>query len=70
MGQMRFIVSPQQRFTDETLQQVYVTGIDRICWQSQARLDGDDLIVQRAVSESGNLYVPWHVEGLGRLALS
>lgn len=70
MGQMRFLVFPPQRITEEALQNAYLVGIDRICWQSEASLVGEELVVRRAVSDSGNLHVPWQVEGHGRMTLS
>jgi len=70
MGLMRFVVVPPERITEETLQQAYVSGVDRIAWQVDLRMEGGQLVVRRAVSESGNLQIPWPVQGRGRLTLS
>jgi hypothetical protein len=70
MGLMRFVVVPRERITEETLQQAYVSGVDRIAWQVDLRMEGGQLVVRRAVSESGNLHIPWPVQGRGRLTLS
>jgi hypothetical protein len=70
MGLMRFVVSPPERVTKETLQQAYVSGVDRIAWQIELRMEAGQLVVRRAVSESGNLHIPWPVQGHGRLVLS
>lgn len=70
MGLMRFIAASPQQITQETVQQVYMSGIDRIPWKIQTSKRGRELIVQRNVSDSGNLYVPWNVEGHGRVTLS
>ena len=70
MGLMRFVVTPPQRLTDEMVRHAYLSGIDRLAWQVRAWADGDQLVLERAVSDSGNLHVPWEVEGHGRPTLS
>ncbi len=70
MGLMRFVVSPQECVTEEVLQQVYMSGIDRVAWQVEVSMEGSELVLGRAVSDSGNLHIPWTVEGYGRLTLS
>lgn len=70
MGQMRFVVSPPDRINADAVQKAYLSGFDRATWQIQASLDGGELVIQRAVSDSGNLYIPWQVEDHGRLTLS
>ena len=70
MGQMRFIVSPPQRITEEVLRFAYISGIDRTPWVVHAEADEGELVLQRDVSDSGSVTVPWHVEGHGLLALS
>ncbi|MBN2476012.1 MAG: hypothetical protein JXB62_15480 [Pirellulales bacterium] len=67
---MRFVITPPERIAAETAQQAYLSGIDRVSWQVQATLDGNELAVRRAVSDSGNLHIPWDVDGHGRLTLS
>lgn len=69
MGVMRFTVPPD-RIPAELLPQVFVTGLDRVPWWVQTRQEGNQLLLERLVSDSGNLCVPWPVEGFGRLALS
>ncbi len=70
MGQMRFIVSPPQRITEEVLQFTYMSGMDRTPWVVHVEADDDELVLERDVSDSGSVTVPWHVEGHGMLALS
>ncbi|NQU20226.1 MAG: endo-1,4-beta-xylanase [Candidatus Nealsonbacteria bacterium] len=70
MGLMRFIVTPPERLTDEMVGHAYLSGIDRLAWQVRARADGDQLVLERSVSDTGNLHVPWEVEGHGRPTLS
>jgi hypothetical protein len=70
MGLMRFLVTPPERLTDEVAQQAYVSGVDRATWETRATADGGELALHRAVSDSGNLHLPWPVEGRGWLTLS
>jgi hypothetical protein len=69
MGQMRFLVTPAERITEEMLRQAHLTGLDRVSWQTRAVGKGGQLVVHRAVSDSANLQVPWPVEGRGLLTL-
>lgn len=70
MGLMRFVVSSPDRFTDDMLGQAYLAGIDRIPWHCRVTRNGEQLLVERAESDSANLHVPWLVEGHGCLAVS
>lgn len=70
MGIMRFIVSPPGRMTEETVEQAYLSGLDRIPWQVQTRAAEGQLILERPISESATLHVPWDVPGFGRLVIS
>jgi hypothetical protein len=69
MGLMRFI-SPPDRIGDETVEQAYLSGFDRIPWQVRVRHNGGELVLERLASDSGNLHIPWDVEGFGQVALS
>ena len=70
MGQMRFLISPPDRLTEEVLQLAYMSGLDRTPWLVRVKADGPALTVDRSVSDSGSLTIPWHVEGHGLLGLS
>jgi hypothetical protein len=70
MGLMRFLVPPPEQITTEMLQCAYLSGMDRTPWPVRTRAEGVELVVERDSSESGNLTVPWQVEGHGLLALS
>ena len=70
MGQIRFLVSPPDRVTDEILQLAYMAGLDRTPWQVRVHLEDQVLVVERDTSESGTLTVPWRVEGHGLMGLS
>ena len=70
MGMMRFRVFPTERITEEMVQQAYLSGIDRASWPVRTSVEGGELILQRSVSDSANLHVPWPVEGYGPLTLT
>jgi hypothetical protein len=70
MGTMRFRVFPPERITAEMVQQAYLAGIDRVSWPVRASVEGEELVLQRSVSDSANLHVPWWVEGHGLLTLA
>ncbi len=70
MGLMRFIISPPNSVTDEMAQQAYLSGLDRIPWEIHARRANGELVLERTVSESAVLHIPWPVEGYGQLVLS
>jgi len=69
MGLMRFTVPPD-RISTEAVQQAYLTGLDRVPWFVETRQENGQLLVERPVSDSGSLNLPWPVEGVGHLALS
>ena len=70
MGLMRFCIFPPSRVGDDTAQQAYLSGIDRIAWPVRARTAPGELTLERMVSDSGALQMPWPVEGRGTLALT
>jgi len=70
MGLMRFLICPPDRITEEMAQQAYLCGLDRIPWRGWVRWQAGELVIERMTTESGNLYIPWHVEGYGLLTLS
>jgi len=67
---MRFVVSPPSYLTDEILRQIYMCGIDRVPFEIHARRANGELILERVVSDSGSLHIPWPIEGAGPLVLS
>lgn len=70
MGVMRFLFSPPDRITSQTAGRAYMSGFDRIPWCGRARLVEGELRLERAVSDSGNLHIPWPVKDHGLLALA
>ena len=70
MGVMRFHAFPTERITGEMLKQTYVSGLDRVAWPTQASVEGEELVLSRAVSDSGNVHLPWPTEDFGPLMLT
>lgn len=70
MGLMRFLVAAPDRISEDLLRQAYLTGIDRTPWPVRAEVKDGVLNLEREVSDSAAVQVPWWVEGHGLLALS
>ncbi|QDT00639.1 endo-1,4-beta-xylanase [Adhaeretor mobilis] len=70
MGQLRFRVHERDRLGEDGLGRIYVAGMEDIPWATKAHWDNDILVVRRSVSDSGNIFVPWNVEGHGRQMLA
>ena len=70
MGQMRFRLHNRQRISSLGLQRIYVAGAEEIPWLTRAAWEGDQLLVNRSVSDSGNVYVPWQMDSHGECVLS
>jgi hypothetical protein len=70
MGLMRFRVVPTQRITEEMVQQAYLSGSDRVSWPVRTSVAGGELILQRSVSDSAALHVPWPIEDYGPVTLA
>ena len=69
MGQMRFRLHDRDRITTNGLERIYVAGPEDIPWSTRARWDGEELVVERSVSDSGAVYVPWKIDGHGLFLL-
>lgn len=69
MGQMRFAIHYRDRISPEALKRIYVAGSEEIPWSTRASWEGDLLVVERSVNDSGNVYVPWRVDGQGQCIL-
>jgi len=70
MGQMRFYAPTPDTLLPHALTQAYLAGIEAIPWHSDNRWIDGVLCIERNVSESGTLHIPWDVPGLGQLVLS
>ncbi len=69
MGLMRFTI-PRDRLSEETIGRAYLTGLDRVPWHVETRQENGELVLERAVADSGNLNILWPIEGHGDLMLS
>ena len=70
MGLIRFLVHPPERLADDMVGRAYFSGPDSIPWKSRNLLSDGELVIERAVDDSGNLNVPWIVEDRGELSLA
>lgn len=70
MGLLRFRVYERDRLGDDGLGRIYVAGMEDIPWSTSASWQDDLLVVRRSVSDSGNVFVPWNVQGHGRQMLA
>ena len=56
---------------DETLRELehacVVGGPDNMPWPTLAHVDASRLVLRRETDESGNMLVPWAIDGMGRL---
>ncbi len=70
MGRMRFLVHPPNRLTADSAKRVYICGYDLTPWQSRSRLENGELIIDREIDDSGNVMVPWAIDGEAEIMLS
>jgi hypothetical protein len=70
MGQLRFLAPRRERVPQGAVERAYMAGIEGAPWRTRCGWSEDHLVVDRANDESGNLYMPWRVEGHGELVLS
>ena len=69
MGQMRFRLHRRDRIPEGGIQRIYVAGSEDVPWSTFSTWVGDELVVERTVDDSGYVYVPWLVDGLGQYLL-
>jgi hypothetical protein len=66
MGVLKFrLNSPDAASRQADLRKAYVTGLDRTPGRISVELRHGLMACHRDTSESGRLFVPWHVEGFG-----
>ena len=70
MGQMRFYAPMPDKLLPHAVDLAYVAGLEAIPWFSRNTLCDNVLTIDRVVSESGNLYIPWSIPGIGERVLS
>src|SRR6185436_1729714 len=77
MGQMRFLAPRCEQVPEGAVDRAYLAGMEGIPWRSRnswttndTAMGAAEFVVQRDVNDSGNLYLPWCVNGHGELVLS
>jgi hypothetical protein len=70
MGVMRFSVAGHEPPSDDLLRRVHMSGMEAIPWRSRCTYADGQLIIERDVSDSGNVHVPWSSPNCPELLLS
>ena len=75
MGQFRFLAPPDDHMPPEAFASAYLAGMEGIPWASTNRREptenaAEEYVLERNIGESGNLFIPWRVDGHGELMLS
>lgn len=70
MGQMRFLVPRPERVPKDAVQRAYMAGMEYVPWPCRTRWENDQLILERDIEDSGNLFIPWQIAERGELVLS
>ena len=67
---MRFVPPPLERISPEVWSQAYVAGLEGIPYPTTSEHDAEMCTVVRDIDESGMLYLPYAVDGVGEYYLS
>ncbi|MCA9124196.1 MAG: endo-1,4-beta-xylanase [Planctomycetaceae bacterium] len=76
MGQFHFFAPSHEQVPVETLASAYLAGMEGIPWRSANRWNHPEgsspvaFSLDRSITESGNLNIPWQIPGIGELMLS
>lgn len=75
MGQFRFLAPDDDHMPPTAFADAYLAGMEGIPWRSANRIERTDsnttgCVLERSIGESGNLFLPWRVDGVGELMLS
>lgn len=70
MGQMRFHAPQPERVPKEAVHRAYLAGLEGIPWFSHNTWQNGQLILERDITESGALHIPWNVANHGQFVLS
>ncbi len=70
MGQLRFYAPTSEKLLPHAVALAYVAGLEAIPWYSHNSLADGVLTIDRVMAESGNLYIPWYIPGIGERVLS
>lgn len=70
MGVIRFLTPQPERVSAEAVARAFVAGWDCVPTPSRKTWEEGNLLrVERSITDSGNLYIPWRVAGHGELLL-
>jgi hypothetical protein len=70
MGLMHFLVPDRDRLAANAAARAHMSGIDGVPWNCRVVATPAGLIIDRPGSDSGNVHVPWRVDGRGEVLLS
>lgn len=69
MGLMRFYVHDRDRITEDDLALTYVAASDELPWYGRAFFSGEQLVIERIENDSGTVWLPRRIDGLGELMI-
>lgn len=61
MGLLRLLVHHRERIPPGGLDQIHICGPEDLPWFARVYFSGPHLVIERAESESGRVFVPWRV---------
>jgi hypothetical protein len=67
---MRMLVDPASGITQQAADRAYLSGLDQIPWQCRTRLKDNELVIERAVNDSGKLHIPFPLATGGETTVS
>jgi len=67
---MRFYSPRREQLSPTAVDRAYLAGMEGIPWRSRNTVHQHQLLVERPLHDSGNLYIPWHVPEHGDVVLS
>jgi len=68
---MRFLTPQRERVSEEAVERAYMAGLDCVPTPCHKSWEEEHILrMERAIDESGNFFIPWHVDGHGELLLS
>ncbi len=70
MGQMRFYAPTSEKLLPHATERAYLAGLEAVPWRSCNHFSDGVLTLERTVCESGNLYIPWDISGIGTRVLA
>lgn len=67
---MRFFVPRRELLSASAVERAYLAGMDGVPWRSRNQLQQDYLVLEREEGDSGNLHIPWTLDGFGEIVVS